>query len=147
MNFIEAVKLLELDKNIKLMRRSKSFKITSDNIGIFLIAEGIFLKGEVYVNNPFSASIEEILAEDWYVVKDEKLHSFEQALKALKEGKTIKRKSSAVEFYHDYTPNTIGSNSKYTPEKYDGNKWVDMSFTNNDILANDWTILDKEVTK
>ena len=89
----------------------------------------------------------------YLITKDKKdnviprLHTFEEALKALKEGKTIKRKSSAVEFYHDYTPNTIGSNSKYTPEKYDGNKWVDISFTNDDILANDWIIIDDEGTK
>ena len=128
MNFIEAVKLFQLDKNIKLMRRAKDFEFTYGLISINL-------------------TITDILAEDWYVVKSEKLHTFEEALKALKKGKIIKRKSSAVEFYHDYTPNTIGSNVPYQPEKYDGDKWVDMSFTNDDILANDWIIIDKEETK
>ena len=128
MNFLEAVKLFQLDKNIKLMRRAKDFEITFGLMGINL-------------------TITDILAEDWYVVKSEKLHTFEEALKALKKGKIIKRKSSAAEFYYNYTPNIIGSNLPHQPEKYDGNKWVDISFTNDDILANDWIIIDKEETK
>ena len=60
MNFIEAVKLLELDKDIQLMRKSKDFKIAADNAGIFLV--NYFIPT---IN--FTASIEEILANDWYV--------------------------------------------------------------------------------
>ncbi len=130
MNFLEAVALLNKDEHISMKRSNGYFEVKS-SVGYLSVS------GELY--SPMS---KDILAEDWYVVKDEKLHSFEEALKALKEGKIIKRKSSAVEFYHDYTPNTIGSNLKYQPEKYDGNKWVDMSFTNDDILSNDWIIVE-----
>ena len=101
MNFIEAVKLFQLDKNIKLMRRAKDFEITFGLMGINL-------------------TITDILAEDWYVVKDEKLHTFEEALKALKNGAKIYRKScSSIVlkktdnkfFFYDY-------------EDFEANDWI-----------------------
>ena len=131
MNFIDAVKLLQLDKNIKLRRRSKEITITLHPLGEH------FMKDDSY--SIYLTTVDDILANDWYVVKYEKLHTFEQALKALKEGKTIKRKFSTDGYEH-----TVGTNSiyPYTAAKYDWNKWVDISFTNDDILANDWIILD-----
>jgi hypothetical protein len=106
MNFIEAVKLLKLDNTIKLRRRNKDFEITYGLIGLNL-------------------TITDILAEDWYVVKNEKLCSFEDALKAYKSGKSIKRK---------------GDDTIYRYETY-------CEFDRYDVLANDWVILDKEETK
>jgi hypothetical protein len=103
MNFIEAVKLFQLDKNIKLMRRAKDFEITFGLMGINL-------------------TITDILAEDWYVVKDEKLHTFEEALKAYKSGKNIRRKGYHYMVYYDF----------------------DCEFDRDDIMANDWIIIDKE---
>ena len=103
MNFIEVVKLLQLDKNIKLMRRTNDFEITYGLIGINL-------------------TITDILAEDWYVVKDEKLHTFEEALKAYKSGKDIRRKGYHYMVYYDF----------------------DCEFDRDDIMANDWIIIDKE---
>lgn len=73
-----------------------------------------------------------------------KLHTFEQALKALKEGKTIKRQSSDVEFYHDSTLDKIDSALPYVNEKYNGKKYVTISFSDDDILAKDWIIIDKD---
>ena len=136
MNFIEAVKLLQLDKNIKLRRRGKEITITLHPLGEH------FMKDDSY--SIYLTTVDDILAEDWYVVKDEKLHSFEEALKALKEGKTIKRKFSTAVYEH-----TVGANSiyPYQAAKYDRSRWVDISFTNDDILANDWIIIDKEETK
>lgn len=103
MNFIEAVKLLKLDKNIKLMRRTNDFEITYGLIGINL-------------------TITDILAEDWYVVKDEKLHTFEEALKAYKSGKKIRRKNNIM-IYQNY--------------------YLDLE----DVMANDWIIKDQEEAK
>jgi len=106
MNFIEVVKLLKLDKNIKLMRRTKDFEITYGLMGLNL-------------------TISDILAEDWYVVKGEKLHTFEEALKAYKSGKNIRRKGYHYMVYYDF----------------------DCEFDKDDVMANDWIIIDKEETK
>ena len=104
MNFIEVVKLLQLDKNIKLMRRTNDFEITYGLIGINL-------------------TITDILAEDWYVVKDEKLHTFEEAIVAYKAGKTIQRQCHKVVRYNlDYD---------------------NFYFLKDDIIANDWIIKER----
>ena len=105
MNFIEAVKLLKLDKNIKLMRRTKDFEITYGLIGLNL-------------------TITDILAEDWYVVKDEKLHSFEDALIYFKEGKYIRRK-----IHNDYL--------RFHKDGY-------CEFGAIDVMANDWIIINRD---
>ena len=104
MNFIEAVKLLQLDKNVKLMRRDKHFKITYGLIGINL-------------------TITDILAEDWYVVKNEKLHTFEEAIASLIKGKSIRRKAWI---------------NRFSVDADDDNYY----FTIDDLNANDWIILD-----
>lgn len=133
MNFLEAVALLNKDEHISMKRSNGYFEVKS-SVGYLSVS------GELY--SPMS---KDILAEDWYIVKEQpKLHTFDEAFKALKEGKIIKRKSSAAEFYYNYTPNIIGSNLPHQAEKYDGNKWVDISFTNDDILANDWVIVEGE---
>lgn len=116
MNFIEAVKLLQLDKTIKLMRRGGYSSITIDIDGVFRINHW----------SNYKPSIDDILAEDWYVVKDEKLHTFEEALMALKSGATIKRKDYVI--MHKITH-------------------YNFSFDKSDLLANDWLIIDKEETK
>lgn len=111
MNFIDAVKLLQLDKNIKLRRRSKEITITLHPLGEH------FMKDDSY--SIYLTTVDDILANDWYVVKYEKLHGFEEAIEALKKGKTIKRKFSTDGYEH-----TVGTNSiyPYTAGKYDGNK-------------------------
>lgn len=120
MNFIEAVKLLKLDKNIKIMRRNKDYEIT-------LTDKGYLDAGSKY--SYFVPVIDDILAEDWYVVKDEKLHTFEEAIVAFKNGKTIKRKA--------------------TQTHYNTNRWPpEMALiSTQDLIANDWIIIDKEETK
>lgn len=112
MNFIEAVNLLKLDKNINLMRRCEYFVITMRN-GVLRIN---------YWSN-YNPPIKDILAEDWFVVKDEKLLTFEEAIVAFKEGKIIKRASC----YNQHNPS-------------------DRQFivTTDSISANDWIIMGKE---
>jgi len=115
MNFIEAVKLLKLDKNIRLRRRAKEFEITLD--------EDRYLDAGCKYSW-FNPVLDDILAEDWYVVKDEKLHTFEEALKAYKSGKNIRRKGDGILHNEEY-----------------------CDFNRDDVMANDWIILDKEVIK
>ena len=117
MNFIEAMKLLKLDKNIKVMRRNSNFQIMSDTLGICTLDFAI----EDVISNPI---VEAMLTEDWYVVKDEKLHTFEEALKAYKSGKRISRVYGKLIHDEDY-----------------------CSFERDDVMANDWIIIDKEETK
>jgi hypothetical protein len=119
MNFIEAVKLLELDENIKLMRRSKDVTIFS-RYGTLMGKQG---------HTGFKLFIKDILAEDWYVVKYEKLHSFEEAIVAFKNGKTIKRKATQTHYNTDRWP----------PEM--------ALLSTQDLIANDWIIIDKEEIK
>ncbi len=125
MNFIAAVKLLQLDKNVKLMRRDKDFKICADFHGITKI---LTKEGYRY----FTLSNDDILAEDWYVVKDEKLHTFEEALKAYKLGKRIIRK---IENWDD------------NKACWDISSKDDYALQKEDVMANDWIIIDKEETK
>ena len=117
MNFIEAAQLFNLDKNIKLKRRNKEVTVTLHPLGKHL------MKDDSY--SLYLTTIDDILAEDWYVVKDEKLHTFEEALKAYKSGKNIRRKGYHYEVYYDF----------------------DCEFDRDDIMANDWIIIDKEETK
>lgn len=118
MNFIEAVKLLQLDKNVKLMRRSGYSSITIDIDGVFRIN---------YWSN-YKPSIDDILADDWYVVTNEKLHTFEEAFKALKEGATVHRYNKKFVYSLD-------------------SKHSFALLVKADILADDWVIIDKEETK
>lgn len=125
MNIIEAVKLVQLDKNIKLKRRGNEFyEITLKPDGELYITSHLGLVR-------FRLTIEEILAEDWYVVKNEKLHTFEEALKAYKSGKKIKRKNNnyGIMYYDEYFSHN------------------DCLFDIDDIMANDWIIIDKEVIR
>jgi hypothetical protein len=114
MNFIEAVKLLKLDNTIKLRRRNKDFEITLTDMGYLD-------KGAVY--SYFAPVIDDILAEDWYAVKDEKLHSFNEALIYFKEGKYIRRK-----IHNDYL--------RFHKDRY-------CEFGAIDVMANDWIIIEK----
>lgn len=112
MNFIEAVKLLKLDNTTRITRCNKDFQVRVDAVGMFLIDVEI-------IDDIFVPSIEEILAEDWEVIKAKKLHTFEEALKAYKAGKKITRKCG--KFLHT--------------EEY-------CSFQRDDVIANDWLIID-----
>ena len=125
MNFIEATtlleatKLLELDKNIKLKRRSKEVTVILHPLG------NHFMKDDSH--SLYLTTIDDILAEDWYVVKDKKLHTFEEALTYFKEGKYIRRK-----IHNDYLR-----------FHKDGHR----EFGAIDVMGNDWIIIDKEETE
>jgi len=121
MNFIEAIKLLKLDNTIKLKRRSKEVTFTLHPL------ENHFIKDDGY--SLYLITVDDIFAEDWYVVKDEKLCSFEEAIVAFKNGKTIKRKATQTHYNTDRWP----------PEM--------ALLSTQDLIANDWIIIDDEETK
>ncbi len=74
------------------------------------------------ISLPYSATIRDILANDWELYEEKtKLHTFDKAIIALKNGKTIKRHNLSFNY-------SIGSS--YNP-----------SFKIHDVLANDWEIL------
>lgn len=123
MNFIDAVKLLQLDKNIKLVRRDKHCEISLYKVGIFLTAT-CDIDDKIYKDEPFTATINDILAEDWYVVKSEILYPFEEAIASLRKGKSIKRKAWINRFSVD-----ADDNNYY--------------FTIDDLNANDWIIKER----
>jgi hypothetical protein len=136
MNFIEAVKLLLDGKKIRVKNWYRT-KYLQRHVG-----NSYVVLNQLY--EQYTIKLDDMLL-DWELYKEPpKLHSFEEALKALKEGKTIKRKSSTDEFCCDYAVNRISSNLPHQAEKFDGDKWVDISFTNDDILANDWVIINTE---
>ncbi|CAB4197711.1 hypothetical protein UFOVP1311_30 [uncultured Caudovirales phage] len=121
MNIIEAVKLLQSnnDKPIKLMRRNKNNdEIILDKVGIFLTTTCV-IDGKIYKDEPFTATI--ILAEDWYVLKDEKLYLFAEAIDSLRKGKSIRRKAWINRFSVDANENHY-------------------NFSKEDLNANDWII-------
>ena len=119
MNFIEAVKLLSCDRKVKIMRKSECYRVS-------IIVNSITVNYEFITDNRYGErvayvpTVDDVLAQDWYVVKNEKLHTFEEALKAYKSGQDIRRKGDDT-FYHD----------------------SDQDFTKNDVMATDWIILDK----
>lgn len=111
MNIIEAAQLFNLDKDIKLKRRSKEVEVTLHPLGEHLMKDDSY---SIYLT-----TVDDILAEDWYVVKDEKLHTFEEALKAYKSGKKIRRKNNTMIYQNCY-------------------------LHLEDVMANDWIIIDEE---
>ena len=119
MNFIEAVKLLRLDRTNKLMRKAEWYHVGGKNYDA-LITNNYMTQSW----GDYKPTIEDVLAEDWYVVKDEKLHTFEEALKAYKSGQDIRRKNCETN-YHD----------------------SDCDFRKDDVMTDDWIIINENDTK
>lgn len=125
MNYVEAVaKLTGLGiHDNKLMRRSEKFKVCVSSWGEFRSDK----HHEDY--SIYRPSINDMLADNWYVVKNEELHTFEEALKAYKRGDTIVRNTDRPEQERNITD------------------VFSCLFSRSDLLANDWLIIDKEETK
>jgi hypothetical protein len=118
MNFIEAIKLIKEQGFIKVMRGDTQVFYSDWSGNLYIEHENETEHG--FKN--FEPTVEDILSEDWHVVKNEKLHTFEEALKAYKSGKKIRRKNNIM-IYQNY--------------------YLDLE----DVMANDWIIIDKEETK
>ena len=121
MNFIEAIKLIKEQQFIKVMRADNQVFYSDWSGNLYIEHE----KETEHGFKNFEPTVEDILSEDWHVVKNEKLHTFEEALKAYKSGKNIRRKGYHYTVYCDF----------------------DCEFDRDDIMANDWLIIDKEETK
>ena len=119
MNFIEAIKLIKEQGFIKVMRGDTQVFYSDWSGNLYIEHENETEHG--FKN--FEPTVEDILSEDWHVVKNKKLHTFEEAIIAYKLGKKIKRKSD----------DTI-----YRYEIY-------CEFDRYDVLANDWVILEDKI--
>ena len=116
MDFIEAVKLaIKTDKYI--VRKSDG------SIRFYVSDNQIYSKTQVgkdtWAGTDQELTIEELLAEDWEIYQEPKLHTFEEAIVALKRGKTIKR-ASVPQWTYNITI---------------------CSFDEKEIMANDWIII------
>ncbi len=80
-------------------------------------------------------SLYDVLDQDWEIYQEPKLHTFEEALIALKNGKKIRRQSSISEYHLDKASSRILE--IYNVEVHNG------VFSDEEVLANDWIILDK----
>lgn len=120
MNFIEAVKAMQDGKKVRSPHWVRYYYVRKQS------HRYIAFDGKSEFNWNFSEN--EMLSKDWEIYQEEpKLHTFEEALAALKRGKTIYRKS-----YHD----KCGANVSIWYE-YD---WFASVFNRDDVLANDWII-------
>ena len=80
-------------------------------------------------------SLYDVLNQDWEIYQEEpKLHTFEEALIALKNGKKIRRQSSISEYHLDKASSRI--------LEIDDVEVHNVVFSE-EVLANDWIILDK----
>lgn len=84
-------------------------------------------------DNPYIISSYDVLALDWEICQ--KLHTFEEALRALKNDKIIKQSS---EKFIDYY-----MNGDKIFKRYDGEIMEIFCFSNKFILAEDWMIFNK----
>ncbi len=125
MNFIEAMKAIYHDNKIRMSIWDKT--------------DYLFLENELIVDNEgefYEFDFRDYFADDWEICKERplssytfsKLHTFEEAVKALKNGKTIGRKSRRERLFNRYS---VGSSSN-------------PDFKIHDVLANDWIILENE---
>jgi len=120
MNFIEAIKAIKRNENLRI-KRGENTNVCYSSWYRQLYVED---RENLFDLELFVPTVDDILAEDWYVVKNEKLHTFEEALKAYKSGKNIRRKDHGMMHHEAY-----------------------CDFDRDDVMANDWIILDKEVIK
>ena len=122
MNFIEAIKTIKRNENLRVKRKENIISYYECFDKLYTEDRSNVAKHHIDLEL-FVPSVDDILAEDWYVVRDEKLHTFEEAIVAFKKGKTIKRASC----YNKHNPS-------------------DRQFivTTDSISANDWVIMGKE---
>ena len=128
MNFIEAINLLETN-TAKAVRKSswrEDKYLFYDTSFTWL---SVTLDEPNCMSLPYSAKSRDILANDWEIYEEKtKLHTFEGAVTALKNGATIFRK---------LTPDF-----KYS---LDASVCFLVRFDKDEVLANDWIIMGDKV--
>jgi hypothetical protein len=91
-------------------------------------------------NEEHELSLCDVLDQDWEVYeKSVELFTFEQALTALKNGKKIRRQSSISDYHLDKVSSRILET--YNCGACKGETWWGESFSDKEILAEDWIIL------
>lgn len=124
MNFIEAIKALKDGRRVTNSKLKSAGSCIELRFGYRLITdEG---KNLPYAFDSYDF-FDDYLDETWELCeKEPKLHTFEEAITAIKNGRIVKRLSNPNDFY---------GTGKYT-----GNPSV-YRFSEDEILANDWEIL------
>lgn len=126
MNFMEAVKELKTGKKVRKISWTNTEahikKVAGNHYRFFATIYNAENNQGIPSHDSYSFREYEILATDWEIYEYEKLHTFEEALKAYKEGKKIRRKNNVMIYQNCY---------------------LDLE----DVMANDWLIIDKEETK
>lgn len=138
MNFIEMSGLLRKYPDIEIMRKSKGFTVSA--FGSYLWSNKEADSDSKYWKY-YTPSMDDILAEDWYVVKNEKLHTFEEAVVALKNGKTIQRESSISQYHIDKESGSVIG--VHDVGVYKNERFLADAFNEDEALADDWVIIDK----
>ena len=124
MNFMEAVKELKTGKKVRKISWTNTEahikKVDGNHYRFFATIYNAENNQGIPSHDSYGFREYEILATDWEIYEEEcKLHTFEEALKAYKSGKKIRRKNNIM-IYQNY--------------------YLDLE----DVMANDWIIIDKE---
>jgi len=128
MNIIEAAKLMKQGYKVRLGRWCENQ---------YLYNHLDIIRDER--DEEHELSLCEVLDQDWEVYeKSVELFTFEQALTALKNGKKIRRQSSISEYHLDKASSRILE--IYDVEVHNGEAWWGESFSDEEVLANDWII-------
>ena len=131
MNIIEASTFVLMGEDVCRITTLKTKVYLSYSEGEFKI-QGCSGLGGCKINR--TIGFEDMHSGDW-TIDAPKLHSFEEALKALKNGKYIQRKNSYPFGLQPTTPNPIVGLEQMRSNS---------SFRWNDVLGNDWIIIDNE---
>ena len=132
MNFMEAVKELKTGKKVRKISWTNTEahikKVDGNHYRFFTTIYNAENNQGIPSHDSYSFREYEILATDWEIYEEEcKLHTFEEAIVAYKAGKTIQRQCYKV----------VRHNLEYN----------NFYFEKDDVMANDWIIIDKEETK
>lgn len=161
MNFIEAIKLARQGKIMGYKTNGSSRKYIYKNKYILVERPDVDVEDDyityLSTHGEYSSTtdylvgvdtthledvyIEDILRDDWEIYEEKtKLHTFEEAIAALKTGKKIMRASSESQFW-SHKPE--GNRSPMITRLHPGLGIVDNSFLTEDIFANDWIIKER----
>lgn len=142
MNFIEAIKLLNKGQKLRRPDWLSSNYIGCDSDYIFKYRAGLNAI-RIMDFGSYNPSPKDILATDWEVYKEKpKTYNFQEAFKALNEGKIIQRMSSLYRFklYKGDPHNTILKEIPGALKEYSLDD--EEMFSYEAIKATDWIIVD-----
>jgi hypothetical protein len=140
MHFLKAMKELDNGNKIRLRIWDKNMYFNKLDNG-----QIVLLKYPEKYSRATGETISMINSTGWQIFRPSeeeiKLHTFEEALTALKNGKKIRRQSSITEYYFDKASSRILKT--YDVEVHKGEAWCARAFSDGEVLANDWIIEEK----